>query len=78
MEKLRGDERYDTAVAISKKGWATNSDTVVLVNGYSIVDGITSTPLATSNDAPILLVNKDNIPTSTKNELKDLIQVKLF
>ncbi|MDL0414812.1 cell wall-binding glycosyl-hydrolase Cwp19, partial [Clostridioides difficile] len=78
VEKLRGDERYDTAVAISKKGWATNSDTVVLVNGYSIVDGITSTPLATSNDAPILLVNKDNIPTSTKNELKRLNPSKVI
>ncbi|MCC0674025.1 cell wall-binding glycosyl-hydrolase Cwp19 [Clostridioides sp. ES-S-0145-01] len=78
VEKLRGAERYDTAVAISKKGWATNSDTVVLVNGYSIVDGITSTPLATANDAPILLVNKGDIPTSTKNEIKRLNPSKVI
>ncbi len=31
-----------------------------------------------SNDAPILLVNKDNIPTSTKNELKRLNPSKVI
>lgn len=72
VEKLEGDTRYETAVEISKKGWANGSDTVVLVNGYSIVDGITSTPLATTNEAPTLLVEKDKVATSTTNELKRL------
>lgn len=72
VEKLEGDTRYETAVEISKKGWANGSDTVVLVNGYSIVDGITSTPLATTNKAPTLLVEKDKVATSTTNELKRL------
>ena len=72
VEKLEGDTRYETAVEISKKGWANGSDTVVLVNGYSIVDGITSTPLATTNEAPTLLVEKDRVATSTTNELKRL------
>lgn len=72
VESLKGDLRYDTAVAVSKKGWTTGSDTVVLVNGNSIVDGITSTPLATSKDAPILLLDKNQIPTSTKTELQRL------
>lgn len=72
VEKLEGDTRYETAVEISKKGWAEGSDTVVLVNGYSIVDGITSTPLATTDGAPTLLVEKDKIGISTTNELKRL------
>lgn len=72
VEKLEGDTRYETAVEISKKGWSNGSDTVVLVNGYSIVDGITSTPLATTNEAPTLLVEKDKVATSTTNELKRL------
>ncbi len=72
VEKLEGDTRHETAVEISKKGWANGSDTVVLVNGYSIVDGITSTPLATTNEAPTLLVEKDRVATSTTNELKRL------
>lgn len=72
VQKLKGSTRYDTAVEISKKGWTSGANTVVLVNGYSIVDGITSTPLATVNDAPVLLVEKNNIPTSTKNEISRL------
>lgn len=72
VEKLQGASRYDTAVSISKKGWTEGADTVVLVNGNSIVDGITSTPLATSNEAPTLLVERDKISTATKDELKRL------
>ena len=72
VESLKGDLRYDTAVAVSKKGWENGSDNVVLVNGNSIVDGITSTPLATSKDAPILLLDKNRIPDATKTELKRL------
>lgn len=72
VQKLKGANRYDTAAEISKKGWNGGASTVVLVNGYSIVDGITSTPLATVNDAPVLLVEKNSIPTSTKNEIARL------
>ncbi|MDR0880550.1 MAG: family 10 glycosylhydrolase [Clostridioides sp.] len=72
VEELNGKTRYETAVEISKKGWGSGSKTVVLVNGYSIVDGITSTPLATTEGAPLLLVEKDKIPDSTKAEISRL------
>lgn len=70
MEKLRGDERYDIVVVISKKGWVINLDIVVLVNGYFIVDGIILILFVILNDVFILLVNKDNIFIFIKNELK--------
>ena len=72
IRNLRGNERYDTAVAVSKEGWKNGSESVVLTNGNSVVDGVTATPLATSKDAPILLTEKEKIPEATKSELKRL------
>ena len=72
IKQLQGNDRYDTAVSISKEGWKDGSNTVILTNGYSVVDGVTATPLATSNNAPILLAEKGKIPDVTKTELKRL------
>jgi N-acetylmuramoyl-L-alanine amidase len=72
VKKLVGDERQDTAVEISKEGWANGANKVILVNGNAIADGITATPLATTYDAPILLTNKDSIPASTIQEIDRL------
>lgn len=72
VKKLVGDERQDTAVEISKEGWANGASKVILVNGNAIADGITATPLATTYDAPILLANKDSIPASTIQEIARL------
>ncbi|HSQ87293.1 family 10 glycosylhydrolase [Romboutsia sp.] len=72
IKQLQGNDRYDTAAKIGQEGWKTGADTVILTNGYSVVDGVTATPLATSNNAPILLVEKGKIPDVTKTELKRL------
>ncbi|MBO3443022.1 family 10 glycosylhydrolase [Clostridium sp. CCUG 7971] len=69
VKKLEGERRFDTAVKISKEGWNDGSDTVVLTSAYSLVDGVTATPLATTKNAPILLVDKNNVHESTKAEL---------
>ncbi|WHZ02784.1 Ig-like domain-containing protein [Neobacillus sp. YX16] len=68
---LIGDTRYATAVKVSQTGWKT-ADTVLLVNGFAIVDGLTATPLATAKDAPILLTAADSIPQVTLDELARL------
>lgn len=72
IKSLKGNERYDTAVKISKEGWSAGSNTVILTSANSVVDGVTATPLATSNNAPILLVDKDKIPAATKTEITRL------
>lgn len=69
VKKLEGERRFDTAVAISKEGWNDGSETVVLTSAYSVVDGVTATPLATTKNAPILLVDKNKVHESTKGEL---------
>ncbi len=72
ITELTGSDRYETAVKISKEGWKNGSDKVVIINGDVSIDGIISTPLATTYNAPILLVEKNNVPASVKSELKRL------
>ncbi len=75
---LKGSTRYETATKISQLGWQDGSDTVVLTSGNSIVDGVTATPLATSNNAPILLSDKDKLTDYTSSELKRLNPKKII
>ncbi|NJI79642.1 L,D-transpeptidase family protein [Clostridioides difficile] len=67
-----GANRFDTAKKISSVGnWnAESSDTVVLVNGNAIADGITATPLASSYNSTILLTNTDKLPSETIEQMK--------
>ncbi|MDF2037682.1 Ig-like domain-containing protein [Cytobacillus oceanisediminis] len=71
LSKLVGKTRYTTAIEISKKGWSA-SDTVFLVNGWAIADGLTATPLASAKNAPILLAATNSLPEETIAEIKRL------
>ena len=55
---------------------------IVLVNGNSLVDGLAAAPLAQhlagkKGNAPILLTEKNNLPSSTKRYLRELIDSKV-
>ncbi|HFL2397455.1 TPA: cell wall-binding protein Cwp10 [Clostridioides difficile] len=73
VKKLKGADRFETAIKISQSGW-TKSDTVVIVNGEdkSMVDGLTATPLASIKNSPILLSSNEKLPQKTVEELKRL------
>ncbi|WP_191566689.1 cell wall-binding repeat-containing protein [Metabacillus idriensis] len=57
LTRLEGENRYQTAVEISKEGWK-QSDTVVIATGSDYPDALSGTPLAAKYDAPLLLVDK--------------------
>lgn len=77
--QIIGQDRYDTASQISNKGWdESNIESIVLVNGDSIADGITATPLADAYNAPILLSKKDSLPKETIDEIKRLKVKKII
>ena len=93
VDKLAGEDRYETAVRIAKEVASlntlkTNHSTnkvfnIVLVNGDSLVDGLSAAPLAAklANDdkqgnAPILLTEKNSLPKATKDYLMSLIDNK--
>ena len=70
-ENLIGEGRWETAIEVSKKGW-TSSDEAIIVNDNSIVDALSATPFAEAKNAPILLTQKDKLDEKTKAELKRL------
>ncbi|ARC86595.1 cell wall binding repeat 2 family protein [Clostridium argentinense CDC 2741] len=73
----KGD-RYDTAIAISKNGWANGSNTIVLVTGADYPDALSATPLAKKYDAPILLTKTNEIPANVLEEIKRLKANKII
>ena len=76
-EVLAGQDRIETAIEISKKGW-TSSEEVILVNDASISDALSATPFADAKKAPILLTEKSKISDKTKEELKRLKVRKVY
>ncbi|MGD6831748.1 cell wall-binding repeat-containing protein [Sutcliffiella halmapala] len=70
LEKMRisGENRYATAVEISRTGW-DKSDVVVLARGDDFPDALAGTPLAYQLDAPILLTRSNELVEETKKEL---------
>lgn len=69
--RLWGDNRYETAVNISKAGWTT-SNYAIIVSGDDFSDALCAAPLSKMYNAPILLVQKNVIDDKTKDELKQL------
>lgn len=71
-EELSGANRYQTAVEISKKGWANGAENVVIVNDSAIADALAATPFAESKNAPILLTGAKSLNLDTAAEIKRL------
>ncbi|MGL4731151.1 MAG: cell wall-binding repeat-containing protein [Clostridium sp.] len=71
MKKLHGKDRFSTAVEVSKDGWGY-SNYVIIANGFGFADALCSAPLSKTLDAPILLTDKNSLPTSTKREVERL------
>lgn len=71
IERLSGQDRVETALSISQKGW-TSAQTVILCEYTDFPDSIASTPFAVSQNAPILLTQGDTIDPRVVKELERL------
>ncbi|MGG7142765.1 cell wall-binding repeat-containing protein [Clostridium nigeriense] len=69
FKSIIGKDRYETAVKLSEDSFES-SNSVILVNGLALADGLAITPLASYLNAPILLSRKDSVPEKTINEIK--------
>lgn len=69
--KLSGSDRYSTAVDVSVDRFnPREADTVVIVGGEALMDGLSSVPLAKYKNAPILLSHpKSGLNDATLNEI---------
>ncbi len=75
--RLWGQDRYQTSVAISKEGW-TNSDYVVIASGENYPDALCAAPLAKKYNAPILLTENAALNDDVKQEIKRLNAKHVF
>ncbi|SFE85833.1 cell wall-binding repeat-containing protein [Peptostreptococcus sp. D1] len=68
--KFVGKDRYDTAIRVSKDRFSNKkADSVVIVGGDSIIDGLSASPLASAYNAPILLAQKSGIDKTALDEI---------
>ncbi|WP_051540549.1 cell wall-binding repeat-containing protein [Clostridium ihumii] len=74
---LAGQHRYETAAIVSKHGW-TSAENVVLVNSEAIADALAATPFAKLKNAPILLTTEKSLTETTKTELQRLQAKNVF
>ena len=74
LEYVVGKNRYETAAMISDK---MSYDTLILVNGESLADGLSSSGLSGTLNAPILLTTKDRLPDVTLEKIKTVNKVYL-
>ena len=90
VDILAGDNRYETAVEIAKEQAQVNAPKfdngttkikdIVLVNGNSLVDGLSAAPLAShlqnkvdGATTPVLLTEADELPKATRAYLIELM-----
>ncbi|MBP3414197.1 MAG: InlB B-repeat-containing protein, partial [Clostridia bacterium] len=69
-ERVAGENRLDTAVEISGKGW-TKSDNVVIAYGMNYADALAGVPLASALECPILLTE------NTEKGLEDIVKAEM-
>lgn len=75
--RLYGSDRYETSSKIALAGW-DHSDYAIVASGEDYPDALCSAPLAGKYNAPILLTQKDSIPSSTLNVIQQLKITKIF
>ena len=69
--KIIGANRYETAIEVSKERFRDGeADSVVIVGGNSVIDGLSAAPLASSVNAPILLADKNGLSKNTLAEIE--------
>lgn len=78
FERIKGSNRYGTAVELSKKSFPNSADTVVIASGEDYHDALAAVPLAKACKAPLLLTDPKSLPTETLNEIKRLKAKKII
>ncbi len=76
---IYGDDRYLTAVQISRKAF-DSADAVIVTNGGAFADALSASALAGSipGGAPILLTTPDSLPMSVVEEIRRLGAEKAY
>jgi len=77
-QRIWGNDRYATAIEVSKNGWADGSEYAVLANGENFPDALSAAPLTKKYNAPILLNPGATLDSRVEDELKRLGVKQIF
>ncbi len=72
VNRLSGNDRYQTAVTISKAGFTPGVSVVYIATGSDYPDALSAAPAAGNAGGPLLLVERNSIPGDVLTELKRL------
>ena len=72
ITRYSGADRYATAANIAKALWPTGAHAVFYASGTNFPDGLSATPAAAVNRAPLLLSSKSCMPGATSSATKTL------
>lgn len=75
QDRVAGDDRYETAVELSKLGFNADAsaDAVVLARGDAYADALAGSPLAAVKNAPLLLTSPTSLTPATATEIKRVL-----
>ncbi|MTK12906.1 MAG: cell wall-binding repeat-containing protein [Clostridiaceae bacterium] len=76
--RISGEDRYETSIKISEKGWSEGSECVVIASGEGYADALSAAPLAKAKNAPILLTQKNTLSDKALEEIKRLNASKVI
>jgi parallel beta-helix repeat protein len=70
VQRLSGDDRYGTGLAVSAKQWAAGTaKAVVLAKGMDYPDALSGVPLAASKKGPLLLTDSASLSPAVSAEI---------
>lgn len=78
VERISGDDRFETAAAVAKKLAPAGVDTVVLASGRGFADALAAASYAAVKGYPILLTEMNSCPEATKKAIEDLGATKVL
>lgn len=77
VKRLSGQNRYATAVEVSRRGWDSSS-TVFLASGAGFADALSGGAAAATRESPLLLTPRNTLAGVTRDELVRLKPTRVF
>ncbi len=75
---IQGADRYATAIALSKLGFATGAPALVIAPGDTWTNAVCAAPLAAAYGGPLLLISADGVDTNLGTEIQRLSPSQIF
>lgn len=77
VTRIKGDDRYQTALEISKNAY-DKAESLVIASGENYPDGIFAGPFANTLNSPLLLTARDQLAPGIREELQRLGTKKIY